>query len=92
MRIEWADSARADFDKAIAYMMDRSPKGARRVGEAILQSISLLERFPQLAPKSKHRGLRQLSVPRTPYVVVYRPHEDRVEVRAVIHGKQKRRK
>ena len=92
MRIVWADSARLDFDNAIDFMTAESPAGARRVGDRILDAISLLERFPHTAQVSRHRGLRQFVVARTPYLVIYRVHEDCVEIRAVVHAKRKRRK
>lgn len=92
MRVEWADSALLDFDRATAFLKEKSPSAARRIGDRILNAVSLLEAFPELAPRSRHRGLRQMVVPRTPYLVIYRMHQDRVEIRAVVHAKQRRRK
>ncbi|MBS0384102.1 MAG: type II toxin-antitoxin system RelE/ParE family toxin [Proteobacteria bacterium] len=92
MRIVWADSARRDFDNAISFLEERSRAGADRIGERILRVIALLEEFPRLAPASRHRGLRQLVVPRTPYIVIYRVEAGQVEIRAVVHARQKRRK
>lgn len=43
MKIVWADSARLDFDTAIAFLKQNSPAGAQRVGERILAAIDLLE-------------------------------------------------
>lgn len=92
MRIVWADSARRDFDTAIAYFDERSPAAANRIGDRILSAIGLLEDFPEIAPASQHRGLRQLVVLTTPYLVIYRIHAGQVEIRAVVHAKQKRRR
>jgi len=92
MRVVWADSARLDFEAAIAFLTEQSPSAADRIGERILSAVSLLENFPEIAQASRHRGLRQLVVTRTPYLVVYRVHKGDVEIRAVIHAKQKRRK
>lgn len=92
MRILWADSARRDFDGAIAFLQARSPAAAIRIGQRILDVVDLLEHFPELARSSRHRGLRQLPVPRTPYIVVYRIEGEQVEIRALIHASQKRRK
>jgi addiction module RelE/StbE family toxin len=92
MRVVWADSARREFDTAIAYLTEQSPAAADRIGERILSAVSLLEDFPEIAQASRHRGLRQLVVVHTPYLVIYRVHDDCVEIRAVIHAKQKRRK
>lgn len=92
MRVVWEDAAKQDFDAAIAFLEEQSPSAARRIGDRILRAVSLLEDFPEIAPASRHRGLRQLVVTRTPYLVIYRVHDDSVEIRAVVHAKQKRRK
>lgn len=93
MEIIWGDGARRDLDAAIDFIRAESPKGARRVGERILAAVSLLRDFPELAPAStKHRDLRQLVVPRTPYLVIYRIHAGHIEIRAVIHAMRRRRK
>jgi toxin ParE1/3/4 len=91
-RVIWEDEARQDFDAAIAFLEAQSPSAARRIGDRILKAVGLLERFPEIAPPSRHRGLRQLVVSQTPYLVVYRVHEDAVEIRAVVHAGQRRRK
>lgn len=92
MQVVWGDGAQADFEAAIEYLRAQSPMGATRMGERILEAVGLLERFPELAPPSKHRGLRQLVVPRTPYLVIYRIKAGQIEIRAVVHAKQRRRK
>jgi plasmid stabilization system protein ParE len=92
MQVVWGGAARLEFDSAIACLRAQSPAGAKRIGERILAVVELLERFPELAPASKHRGLRQLVVPRTPYLAIYRVHENRVEIRAVIDARRRRRR
>ncbi|HYD87367.1 MAG TPA: type II toxin-antitoxin system RelE/ParE family toxin [Vitreimonas sp.] len=93
MEVVWAESARREFDAAIAFINAESPSGARRIGERILAAVALLEHFPEIAPASpRHRNLRQLAAPRTPYLVIYRVHANRVEIRAIVHAKQRRRK
>lgn len=93
MDIFWGDGAKRDFNAAIAFIRSESPAGATRIGERILAAVSLLQEFPELAPVSRnHRRLRQLVVPKTPYLVIYRIEVTRVEIRAVIHAKQRRRK
>jgi len=93
MNVIWGDGARRDFDKAIAFIEAESPAGANPVGQRILAAVSLLESFPEIAPPfAKHRQLRQLVVPRTSHLVIYRVHANHVEIRAVVHVKQRRRK
>lgn len=93
MAVVWGDGARRDFDSAIAFLRRESPAGADRVGERILAAVALLEHFPEMAPPSpRHRHLRQLVVPRTPYLVIYRVNAEHIEIRAVVHARQRRRK
>jgi plasmid stabilization system protein ParE len=93
MEIIWGDGARRDFDSAIAYIKAESPSGAKRVGERIIATSALLKDFPEMAPASaKHRELRQFAVSRTSYLVIYRIHAGHIEIRAVVHAKQRRRK
>jgi len=93
MDILWGDGARRDFNAAIAFIRSESPAGATRVGERILAAVALLREFPELAPASrKHRGLRQLVVAKTPYLVIYRIEAGQIEIRAVVHAGQRRRK
>ncbi|MBL8548648.1 MAG: type II toxin-antitoxin system RelE/ParE family toxin [Hyphomonadaceae bacterium] len=92
MAVIWSASARRDFDNALRYLQPRSQAGAKRMGERILAVASLLEQFPELAPPSRYRSLRQLVVPRTPYLVIYRLNGGDVEIRAIVHAKQRRRR
>jgi toxin ParE1/3/4 len=93
MNILWGDGAKRDFDAAINFIRSESPAAAIRVGERILATVSLLQDFPELAPMSRrHRGLRQLVVPKTPYLVIYRIEAAHIEIRAVVHTSQRRRK
>lgn len=93
MDIFWGDGAKRDFNAAIAFIRPESPAGATRVGERILAAVGLLSEFPELAPASrKHRGLRQLVVAKTPFLVIYRIESQRIEIRAVVHARQRRRK
>jgi toxin ParE1/3/4 len=93
MDILWGDGAKRDFTDAIAFIRSENPAGATRVGERILATIELLREFPDLAQVSrKHRGLRQLVVAKTPYLVIYRVEATHIEIRAVVHAQQRRRK
>jgi len=92
MRVQWSESAARDFTAAMGYLRAKSPSGARRVGERIMAAARLLEQFPEMAPVSRHRSLRQLAVPKTPYLMIYSVGEDVVEIRAVIHASQRRRR
>ena len=92
MKVLWPRRARAEFNAAIDYLQQHSPAGARRIAEDIERSVLLVETFPHIAPASRHKGLRQKTVPSTPYIIVYRIKSDQIEIRAVIHTGQRRRR
>lgn len=92
MRIDWSESAADDLRYILDFISARSPSGAVKTSDRILNAVALLSDFPRIARSSRHRGLREKVVPRTPYIVIYRVEEDRVEIRAIVHGKQGRRR
>jgi toxin ParE1/3/4 len=73
-----------DFDEAIAYYHERSPRAAQNLMQAIRAGERLIRDFPALAPTLGHR-LRALPVSRFPYSFVYFLGEDEIVVVAVAH-------
>lgn len=74
----------------VRYISQDSPKGAARVHEQILSMVGLLADWPDLGRQGRRRDLRELVVPRTPYIVLYRRTPAEVIVLRVVHGSQRR--
>jgi toxin ParE1/3/4 len=62
------------------------PGAADRIADALLGAVADL---PNLGRPGRIAGTRELVVPGTPYLIAYRVREDRLEVVAVFHGRQK---
>lgn len=60
---------------------------ARRVAPAI-ESVALLEKFPQRGRPGRKTNTREPVVTNLPYVVVYRVREQVVEIARILHGAQ----
>lgn len=65
----------ADLEAAVRFIAKDNPAAAIRVGNALIDQVSILENFPLIgAPYPKRPGVRKL-VSR-PYVIYYRPRLD----------------
>ena len=89
MNIEWLPSAARTLEKQLSYIADRNPQAAVDSGAAIEAAVSRLADFPESARPGRVPGTRELVVPATPFVVVYRIEVTGVVILRVLHGAQK---
>jgi toxin ParE1/3/4 len=90
MKVVYVRGALKDLETIRAYIAQDNPEAARRVIARIGQSASRLETFPY-SGRQGPRGIRLLSVPGLPYVVIHRVGDDVVRVVAVFHTSRNRR-
>jgi toxin ParE1/3/4 len=93
MRLRYTRRARRHLDAIAEYIADRNPNAARRVGERIRESVSLLLDLPYIGREGVLPGTRELVVPGLPYIVVYRVElaaQEAVVILGVYHGAQLR--
>jgi addiction module RelE/StbE family toxin len=91
MLVVWDDEALSDLESIGAFIEIDNPAAARRVVERIQRIASLLETSPRLGrPAIGRPGVRELTVSRYPYVLVYELIEDDVQILAVVHQSQDR--
>lgn len=90
-RIDWSAAARRDFRDLTEWFSDRNATVAERVADAIEESVARLEQMPRMGRAGRVAGTRELVVPRTPYIVIYRLQEgeDRVIVVRILHTSRK---
>lgn len=90
MHLRFQDTAEADLDAIKEYLETESPKGLERVLTANFTVAEQLETFPLLGREGDIQDTREISVPRTPYRLIYTlddPHF--VDVIRVLHGRRK---
>jgi len=90
VRIRYTKRALNDLARIEAYTKKHSPGGAARIGARLRDRVDDLLQFPDQAPVGERRGLRQLFVSRTPYIVIYRVRTD-IEIVTIVHVSQRRR-
>ena len=70
------------------YIAQRDPGSAAVVVARVRATCQTLEQFPLRGRAADTGGTREVVVPRTPYLVVYRISNDVVEIVRIRHGAQ----
>ena len=86
-KIIFSPQAIADLESVVRYIAQDNPAAAVRVGNALMDRVSILENFPLTgSPFPKRPGVRKL-VSR-PYIIFYRPRleENCVDILRYWHG------
>lgn len=88
-KIIFAPEAIADLETVVRHIAKDDPITAARVGNALIDRVSILGNFPLIGPPyPKRPGVRKL-VSR-PYIIFYRamPEQGRVDILRYWHGAQ----
>jgi len=80
--------ALTDFNDAQGYIASDNPQAARKVAQRILDSVRKLREFPYIGRPGDDGATREWQVQGTPYLVVYRLHNDIVEITRVWHSRR----
>ncbi len=86
MRVKWLRTALANLNAEAEFIAQDNAAAARRVVNAILQSVNQLKKFPALGRPGRVPGTRELVVRGTPYLVPYRVRGGNIEILRVFHG------
>jgi toxin ParE1/3/4 len=89
MTLHWLPRALARLLQARDYIEQDNPGAAKRVVQRILDGAARLGVHPELGRPGIKPGTRELAIPRTPFLIVYRVRDDRVEILTVLHGARK---
>jgi toxin ParE1/3/4 len=85
MRVEYDPRALSDLQDIFDYISADDSAAAAKVIRRIRQSIDRLRILPYSGRPGRKQGIRILSVPSVPDVVVHRVLDDAVEILAVFH-------
>ncbi|MGF1604549.1 MAG: type II toxin-antitoxin system RelE/ParE family toxin [Thermosynechococcaceae cyanobacterium] len=88
MPIVWLSVAVQDILHLRAYIADQDPQSAKAVGSRIDKSVNTLATMPNIGRPGRIFGTRELVVKKTPFLVVYRVRNKRVEILRVLNGRQ----
>ena len=90
VEIVWSALARARLREIRAYVARDKPKAAERLAMRIVAVVEALRNHPYLGRAGAERGIRELVIGGTPYIVLYRVQSRRVTIDTIWHGAQSR--
>lgn len=88
MPIVWLPVAVQDVIHIRTYIGEEAPNSAKEIGQRIDQAVNRLSTMPSMGRPGRIYGTRELIISGTPYLVVYRVKNQRVEILRVLHGRQ----
>ena len=94
MKIVWSLLARTQLLEAFTYIAERNYDAAVKVFENIEERASSLIMLPELGSPGEEPGTRELVISGTRYkfTLVYRLTSDQIQIAALWHGRQSRKK
>lgn len=88
MRLLWTAPARVDLTALVRYIANDDVDAALRVEDRIVAAVNRLSEMPSIGRLGQVRGTREMVVPRTAYLAIYRIKDGDVEVLRILHGAQ----
>jgi toxin ParE1/3/4 len=89
MKVVWSRRAVQHLVALREYISKDSEQSAALVATRILDAIELLQTQPEMGRPGRVVGTRELVIPDTPYIIPYRIRNERLELIAVFHGRQR---
>lgn len=90
VEIVWSPLARARLREIRAYVALDNPDAAQRLTTRPISMVELLRDYPHLGRAGAEPGIRELVISGTPYIILYRVRGDRVTIKTIWHGSQRR--
>jgi addiction module RelE/StbE family toxin len=85
IRVRWTDEARDTLRQARQYIARENPDAGREMAARIRAAAKHLADYPEMGRAGRIAGTRELVVPHTRYIVVYRARGKMIEILSVIH-------
>jgi plasmid stabilization system protein ParE len=74
---------------AYEYIKQDSPSSAKALAERIIKSIDMASEHPEIGRPGRVETTREVIVPHSPFIVVYRYKKDTVEIITIFHTSRK---
>jgi addiction module RelE/StbE family toxin len=89
MKLAWAAPALRDLQDIYEYVAQDSVTAADALNSRIYEAAELICRFPYAGRIGRVENSRELSITRTPFVMVYEIQGERIIVLAILRGVRK---
>lgn len=89
MKAVWLPRALRRVEQAKRYIEQDKPVAAVQTVRRIFESAERLAYFPEMGHAGRLPDTRELVVPGTSFILIYRVRADRVEILTLLHGSRK---
>ena len=86
--VVWSATAKAKLKKQYDYLFERNPKAALEVVQFVQEKSNQLSTLPRLGRKYKGETIRQITMRRYPYSLIYRIAEKEIRILHFKHHRQ----
>jgi len=86
VKLRYTRRVAAELEEVLAYIEERSPRGARRVQSRIQAITNLLLEHPKAGQLTSNGRLRQMVASPYPYSIFYELTEDQIVIHGVRHA------
>jgi plasmid stabilization system protein ParE len=86
VKLRYTRRAAAELEEVLAYIEERSPRGARRVQARVQAITNLLLEHPKAGQVTSNSRLRRMVASPYPYLIFYEVTEDHIVVHGVRHA------
>lgn len=88
MKVHWTAAAIGDLVDVRLYIADNNPEAASETAEKILNAVELIVEYPQIGRTGRAHNTREVVVPGTSYILVYRSFKTKIQLLRVLHGRR----
>lgn len=88
MKPVWTRAAIRDLTHLRDYIARENPAAAGEIASRIVEATERVVQFPEVGRVGRVSGTREMVVPGSPYVIVYRLKKTAVHFLRVLHGRQ----
>lgn len=89
LKVRWTPIALLDLDQAFEYISADKPEAARSVIKKVLAGIDQLQKFPESGREGRVKGIHELVVSTTPYIIIYKVNVKTLVILSVLHSSRK---
>lgn len=88
MLVRWTRPALTDLIETQRFIAKENPDASSVVAQRLWDAAQSLVSHPQIGRPGRVPGTRELPVPRTPYLIIYRIRQEAVEIIRLWHGRR----
>jgi len=86
LKIFWLKKAAVDLEEAYEFILPDNPSAAAEEVDKILKAVERLTVNPAMGKAGRVAKTRELVVAGTPYIVIYRAKDNRLEILRIFHS------